>query len=678
MGGLISEVADEVARERDTLRYSAFISYNHKDRAWAAWLHGKLERYRLPDTVVGRAVAWGVLETRLAPVFQDREELAASTDLASSVRQALKEAANLIVICSTNGAQSRWVNEEVREFVALGRRSQIQCLIVPEAEHPAAPLLPEAQLFPPALLELGIEPLAADARPSGDGRQAAFLKLVAGLIGVRYDELRQREQARRQKRLVLLASAALAGFLLMSALAAFAFISRAEAVRERDLARQKTITAQRTTDFVKNLFRLADPSEAKGNSITVREVLDRGARQIEGELSGEPDTKAELVSTLSEVYMGLGAYRQADGLIRRSLSLPVRSGETRARQLAALGASLALQGNYQEAIATYRRAAVYMPDGEKVRDPVLLSQIQIGQAESLAALEQYGQAWPLIRQAFGRDLAREGPTGQSVARALEAGGFTAQMEGDFSRSRALYTRALAIRRQQGNLHPKVSENLGELGTIAYLAGDAASAEQYWRQALARDQQVLGPDHPDSAATLNNLGRVLLEQRKLPGALQLLNRSANIYLAQRNEEHDDLAFIFANVGLARAALGDRSSGERYLRRALDIAELHEHPALAPIMTDLADLRCKAGGYAEGLALLERAAPIMAETYPHDPWRSAWVVNTRGACLVARGDVSAGSRLLQASAPAVLKRWPDATLYGSEVKQRLAASRRAQRR
>ena len=59
------------------MRYSAFISYNHRDRRWAAWLHRELERYRLPKVLIGRESPIGVLERKLPPVFQDREELAA-------------------------------------------------------------------------------------------------------------------------------------------------------------------------------------------------------------------------------------------------------------------------------------------------------------------------------------------------------------------------------------------------------------------------------------------------------------------------------------------------------------------------------------------------------------------------------------------------------------------------
>ncbi len=390
----------------------------------------------------------GPLERRLPQVFQDREELATSSNLAESVRKALSELANLIVICSTNAAKSRWVNEEVRAFCDLGRRDRIQCLIVPEADSRED--WPPHGIFPPALLETASEPLAADARESGDGKRAAFLKLVAGIVDVRFDELRQREHARRQKRLVALMAAALVGFILMSGLAAFAFVSRAAAVRERDVARQKTITAQRTTEFVKGLFQVSDPSESKGQSISALEVLDRGARQIEGELNNEPDVKAELVSTLSEVYMGLGSYRRADDLIRRSLALPVRERETCARQLAVLASSQTLQGNYESAVDLFRRAETSLKNTQGSGDPSLYSLILVGRAEALAAQEKYSEAKPLIARALTLDRRIDGPQGPSVARDLEAAGLTAQFAGDLDPARQILSAGSCDPRHSGS------------------------------------------------------------------------------------------------------------------------------------------------------------------------------------------------------------------------------------
>jgi tetratricopeptide (TPR) repeat protein len=661
------------------MRYSAFISYNHADRPWAAWLHRELERYRLPDALLGRESPLGNLERRLPPVFQDREELAASSNLASSVREALEQAHSLIVICSTNAAQSHWVNEEVREFVRLGRRERIQCLIVPEAGDPDAPPHPSAAIFPPALLELGEEPLAADARKSGDGKRAAFLKLLAGVIGVRYDELRQREHARRQKRLMIFAAAASLGFLLMSGLAAFAFVSPAEAVRERDLARQKTITAQRTTDFVKGLFQVSDPSEAKGRSISALEVLDRGAREIQGQLDNEPDVKAELISTLSEVYMGLGSFRRADQLIRGSLGLKVARDETRARQLGVLAASQGLQADYEGAVATFTHALQFVKKPEQLQDLSLYSRLLVGKAEALAGLERYSEAMPLIKAALAWDRQHEGDQSEKVARDYEVAGLTTQYAGDLEATRANYEKALAVRlRVNGRLHPRVAEDYNNLGTAAYLLRDSPAAEKYWRQALAVDERILGPAHPDIGVILNNLARVLVEQRKFEQAIPLLNRSANIYLAQQSDTHDDLAFVFSNLALAQEGSGRVSEAAESFARALRAAQVHNNRLVAPIMVDLADLQCRRGEHAEALGQLARAVPIMKAQYPNDAWRSAWVENTRGACLLRQGDVTSAKPLIRASSAIILERWPAQTLYGSKTEQRTRALVAAERR
>jgi tetratricopeptide (TPR) repeat protein len=610
----------------------------------------------------------------LPPVFQDREELATSADLAESVREALSQSANLIVICSSAAAKSRWVNEEVRAFCDLERRDRIQCLIVPEAG--VSEDLPPDEIFPPALLETVAEPLAADARKSGDGKRAAFLKLVAGMIDVRFDDLRQREHVRRQKRLMTLAAAAVVGFILMSGLAAFALISRAEAVRERDVARQKTVTAQRTTEFVKGLFQVSDPSEAKGQSITALEVLDRGAREIQGQLNDEPDVKAELVSTLSEVYMGLGSFRRADDLIRRSLSLKVARQETRARQLGVLASSQALQADYQGAVDNFTRALRLIPHPEKLQDLTLYSRLLVGKAESLAGIERYSEAMPLVQTALAWDRKYEGERSPAAARDYEAAGLTTQLSGDLGAATNNYRKALAIRLAvQGRLHPKVSEDLNELGTVAYLSHDSADAEHYWRQSLPLRIQVLGPNHPDLATTLNNLARVMIEQRKFAAAVPLLTRSANIYLAQRSDTHDDLAFIFSNLALAKEGVGDTAEAEKLFERALRAAQFHKTRLVAPIMVDLAGLQCENGNASGALEQLANAAPIMKATYPDDAWRMAWVDNTRGACLMRRGNFAEAGPLISSSAPIVLERWPPTTLYGFKVEKRLRALRQS---
>ena len=170
--------------------YKAFISYSHEDEHWARWLQRALETYRVPKRLVGEQGNYGNIPPRLAPVFRDRVDLSPGADLTESVRHELAAAETMVVICSPSAAQSRWVNEEIMAFRALGRADRIYALIVdgdPQTTDPAE------QCFPKALIENEdgelLEPLAADARKWADGKLLAKLKLVAGILGARLDEI---------------------------------------------------------------------------------------------------------------------------------------------------------------------------------------------------------------------------------------------------------------------------------------------------------------------------------------------------------------------------------------------------------------------------------------------------------------------------------------------------------
>lgn len=209
----------------DGFRYRAFVSYSHRDAGWSRWLHRALETYRLPKALIGQPSPLGPVPARLVPIFRDREELASAYDLTSHVLDALAHAQALIVICSPRAAASRWVNEEIRAFQRLGRAEHIYCLIVDGEPNSGD----ARECFPPALRAPTPEPIAADARPGGDGRTHAKLKLIAGLLGLSLDALRQRDLRRRQRQLTRITVASVAGMVLTLALAVTALRAQREA-----------------------------------------------------------------------------------------------------------------------------------------------------------------------------------------------------------------------------------------------------------------------------------------------------------------------------------------------------------------------------------------------------------------------------------------------------------------
>lgn len=172
--------------------YYAFISYKSEDVEWAIWLQHELEHYHLPASFNGHSD----IRQDLRPVFRDIDELSAG-NLPKQIQQALKNSQNLIVVCSPHAAISPWVNQEIETFISLGRTDCIFPFIV-EGNSPK-------DYFPSALLNLpkNEERLGGDV--CKNGKDAAFVKIVSGMLGVGFDSLWQRyerekaEQERKER-----------------------------------------------------------------------------------------------------------------------------------------------------------------------------------------------------------------------------------------------------------------------------------------------------------------------------------------------------------------------------------------------------------------------------------------------------------------------------------------------
>jgi tetratricopeptide (TPR) repeat protein len=652
------------------MHYVAFISYSHRDRRWAEWLHRSIENYRLPPGVKS-ASEGEVTPVRLKPIFLDRAELPSSASLADSVTKALADSAALVVICSPAAAQSRWVNEEVRTFKALGRGSRIYCLVVDG--EPAV-----GDCFPPALrfaIEDGQlterpapEPMAADVRIGKDERGLARLKIVAGLLDVPLDRLRQREQLRRQRRLALIAALASVGCIAFGALAIVALSARTEALRQRAVAEQQSQTARRTTDFMKSLFAVSDPSEARGNTITAREVLDRGARQIDSGLAGQPLVRAELATTLGEVYANLGLYTQGLHLLDSAVVAARGSADTEARNLVAIAELQVQRREYSQALAALKAATQAM---SKLVNPDMTLRVR--------ALSAYGDVYystddaSRSRQYFSEALALASKASAGTpalrARAREGVAQADLEDGQYDRAANGFQQALAEQiASSGELHPRVPEILNELGSLEYLRGRSRAAIPYFRRCLAIDRRIYGDHNALTASTANNLARLLLEERDFSEAEPLLHAAIQSISAGVSETSDDMAFYFANLALVRMGVGDLASAQALFAKALKAAITNRHRLHGPILTDLADLECRSNHVADGLKRLDEARPIVVARYADDPWRTAHVDNVRAGCLTGAHRYAEADTLMQGSLPVILKKWPTDKLFGHDALER----------
>lgn len=190
----------------------AFISYNHRDVKWAKWLRRKLEWYRLPSEIHNEFE-----DSRyIRPVFRDRDELDSGV-LSEELRQRLENSKYLIVICSSNSAQSEWVSDEVKAFIEMGRLKYIIPFIVDgnpqnyaNADGCEQPLMGEC--FPKALrIWNATNPkeslLGIAVTDDGESnKQKAFIRVVSRMLGVSFDALWQRHK--REVRIIIVAISA--------------------------------------------------------------------------------------------------------------------------------------------------------------------------------------------------------------------------------------------------------------------------------------------------------------------------------------------------------------------------------------------------------------------------------------------------------------------------------------
>lgn len=287
-------------------RFWAFISYSHADRNQARWLHRALERFRVPRAMVGRRASAFLVPQSLTPIFRDQSELAASASLTAEIEEALETSRYLVVLCSPAAVASRWVNEEIRSFRRLRPDGQILPVIV--AGEPGAAYGCE-NYFPPALGD-GADPLAIDFRPGGDGRELGLLKLVAGMLDLRLDELVRRDDVRTRRRLVGISAASVAGMVLAIGLTV-------TAIQARDSAREQRREAESLIGFM--IGDLRDRLEPVGRLDALDAVGGRVLAYYERQDKGQLSDDALSQRSRALVLIGEIAQRRGDldGALRR-------------------------------------------------------------------------------------------------------------------------------------------------------------------------------------------------------------------------------------------------------------------------------------------------------------------------------------------------------------------------
>ncbi len=440
--------------------------------------------------------------------------------------------------------------------------------------------------------------------------------------------------------------------------------------------------AEEVVDFMVGLFRSSDPQVTLGDTVTVREILDRGSARVREELRDQPEVQAALMDVMGSVYGNLGLLEPAIGLTEDALQVRrarLGAGDPDlAATLRRLGMLKTRAGDFEGADTLLQEALLKL---RQTGEP--------GTPEYALALNDIGYAWqvqtrldraePLLEEALttyrglpGPDLAQgvtmvnlgwlrrssgdpdsaevlfreavdfrrrvRGVDDPSVATALEALGGILSGRGDFEAADSALAEALRIQRAilpEG--HTTIAGLVYERGNLFRRQGRATEAEPLLREALAARIAALGEEHFLVASSRNGLALALQDLGRVEEAEALLRQAWEGYRARFGADHVNTAIVELNLARLLLRLGS-SEAEARLAHGLPFV-LDAFPDSRVNLGDLVTLgllRCQAGRFEEALPYLERAVEgleVEASSPAPDDYLRA--LNALASCLLDSG-------------------------------------------
>ena len=392
-----------------------------------------------------------------------------------------------------------------------------------------------------------------------------------------------------------------------TATAGFVRARRAQAVAEREAQ-----TARQTSDFLVNLFGVSDPSEARGNTVTAREILKRGAQKIEKELAAEPDVQARMMRTIGSVYTKLGLYDEAGPLLRKAVTLDRTVGDQKEliASLVKLGVLDGFEGHFDDA------------DGE-LNEALHLSTRLYGGEDSLVAsvtaalgglyVKNYpAKAIPLLRRAL--DLYGRAEIQDSITFALVLTNLGTAFSTDKQPDSASYylRRALDLRSRLSPDDPLLGSIWVNLGVNYYYQGRYGEAAEAYEKARPIIEKVYGLNHPKVAALLTNVAEIYWMEKRYDDAGRDFGRALDIQDQTLTPDNPDLAWTVNGLANVYRDEGKYPAADSLYRRAIEIREKlgPDNPDLAQSLTDYGDLLDRMGRAADAKEMRARAEKIRA--------------------------------------------------------------------
>jgi eukaryotic-like serine/threonine-protein kinase len=341
--------------------------------------------------------------------------------------------------------------------------------------------------------------------------------------------------------------------MLAVVLVAFAVV---QSVQLRRITRERD-RADRIAQFMTGIFKVSDPKERVGDTVTAREVLDKAAQDIDTGLAKDPELQARMMHVMGNAYLNLGLYPRAQWLFERGINVSISVGGRENRETLAtmhdLGWVLFQQGHLADAKSLEQRLLDTQRRVLGAEDPDTVA--TMGElAFTLCEQGNCSEGVKLNRQVLEKQKRLLGPEAYYTLVTMDNLAIMLTEDGRPAEAVKLGQEALEI-----HLRVFGSENLGSINSMANLAGfqrdlgQDEEAKKLFRQTLGVEERVLGPDQPETAVTKYDLACVLARDGQSEEALSLLRQAVDHGLPPRidlsiekepflNSLHSDPRFV----------------------------------------------------------------------------------------------------------------------------------------
>ena len=402
-------------------------------------------------------------------------------------------------------------------------------------------------------------------------------------------------------------------------------VQAARVARERDRANREAETASQVASFLTGLFEISAPSEALGNAITAREILDRGVERISGELSGQPLTQAQLMRTMGDVYARLGLYDSALPLLEKALATRRDLlGEEDEQTLVSQTDLAALQFERGRFELAERLALEAVELQERVlgadhlvtlESSHYLALAQSGQGREVEAESTLRQTLDALRRVAGEEH-------ELTLRAMNALAAVLQNQGRFDDAARLYRDTLDIRRRNdGPVGVTTLTLIHNLASVSNQMGQYEDAESLAREALEGRRRILGDEHRYTLTTEYVLALSFFHRQLYSEVTTILIPSIEVARRTLGDQHPVTLESMNLLGEAYQRDGRYDDAEPVLRDTLELRRLAlgaEHIRTQWSMYNLATLYRAQGRFDEADRLyrqtLEIELRVLGEAHP----------------------------------------------------------------